>query len=130
MATFTYPIEKDSLEVMMIATSQFNCPDTAYVTIPMDKTLIWISSNAFTPDRDDNAYFYFKGYNVLDDAQVYIYNRMGALVASWVGFEGQWDGHHDGKRCPMGAYTWVIKYHSSFEPSRWHYKTGTVTLLR
>ena len=130
MATFTYPIEKDSLEVMMIATSQFNCPDTAYVTIPMDKTLIWISSNAFTPNRDDNAYFYFKGYNVLDDAQVYIYNRMGALVASWVGFEGQWDGHHDGKRCPMGAYTWVIKYHSSFEPSRWHYKTGTVTLLR
>ncbi len=130
MATFTYPIDKDSLEVMMIATSQFNCPDTAYVTIPMDKTLIWISSNAFTPDRDDNAYFYFKGHNVLDDAQVYIYNRMGALVASWVGFEGQWDGHHNGERCPMGAYTWVVKYHSLFEPSRWHYKTGTVTLLR
>ncbi len=129
IATFDYPIEKDSLRVMMIATSQFNCPDTAYVTIPMDKTLIWVP-NAFTPDRDDNAYFYIQGNNILDDAQVYIYNRMGALVASWVGFEGSWDGHHDGKRCAGGVYSWVVKYHSSFEPSRWHYKTGTVSLLR
>jgi len=130
IATFTYPIEKDSLEVMLIAMSEFNCPDTAFITIPMDKTLIWTSTTAFTPDRDDNDKFFFKAYNVLDDAQVYIYNRMGALVSSWVGFEGMWDGHHNGKRCPMGAYTWVVKYHSSFEPSRWHYKTGTVTLLR
>ena len=130
IATFTYPTEKDSVRAMLIANSQYNCPDTAYVTIPMDKTLLWASTNAFTPDRDDFAYFYFKGYNVLDDVQVYIYNRMGALVASWVGFEGRWDGHHAGERCSMGAYTWVIKYHSSFEPSRWHYKTGTVTLLR
>ena len=114
---------------MLIATSKYNCPDTAYVTIPMDKTLIFVPT-AFTPDRDDNAYFFIKGNNILDDAQVYIYNRMGALVSSWVGFEGSWDGHHDGKRCAGGVYSWVVKYHSSFEPSRWHYKTGTVTLIR
>ena len=80
IADFTYPIEEDSLRVMMIATSEFNCPDTAYITIPMDKTLIWTSTTAFTPDREDNAYFYFKGYNVLDDVQVYIYNRMTATT--------------------------------------------------
>ena len=129
IATFDYPIEKDSLEVMLVATSKYNCPDTAYVTIPMDKTLIFVPT-AFTPDRDDNAYFFIKGNNILDDAQVYIYNRMGALVSSWVGFEGSWDGHHGGKRCAGGVYSWVVKYHSSFEPSRWHYKTGTVTLIR
>ena len=129
IATFDYPIEKDSLEVMLVATSKYNCPDTAYVTIPMDKTLIFVPT-AFTPDRDDNAYFFIKGNNILDDAQVYIYNRMGALVSSWVGFEGSWDGHHGGKRCVGGVYSWVVKYHSSFEPSRWHYKTGTVTLIR
>lgn len=129
IATFDYPIEEDSLRVMLVATSKYNCPDTAYVTIPMDKTLIWVPT-AFTPDRDDNDLFFIKGNNILDDAQVYVYNRMGALVSSWVGFEGSWDGHHGGKRCAGGVYTWVIKYHSSFEPSRWHYKTGTVTLLR
>lgn len=129
IATFDYPIDKDSLRVMLISTSEFNCPDTAYVTIPMDKTLIFVPT-AFTPDRDDNALFFVKGNNILDDVQVYIYNRMGALVSSWVGFEGSWDGHHGGKRCAGGVYTWVIKYHSSFEPSRWHYKTGTVSLLR
>ena len=129
IATFDYPIDKDSLRVMLVESSQFNCPDTAYVTIPMDKTLIFVPT-AFTPDRDDNALFFVKGNNILDDVQVYIYNRMGALVSSWVGFEGSWDGHHGGKRCAGGVYTWVIKYHSSFEPSRWHYKTGTVSLLR
>lgn len=129
IATFDYPIDKDSLRVMLVATSQYNCPDTAYVTIPMDKTLIFVPT-AFTPDRDDNALFFIKGNNILDDAQVYVYNRMGALVSSWVGFEGSWDGHHDGKRCAGGVYTWVVKYHSSFEPSRWHYKTGSVSLLR
>ena len=95
----------------------------------MDKTLIWVP-NVFTPQKDDNAYFMVKGHNILDDIQVYIYNRMGALVSSWTGFEGQWDGMHAGKRCAEGAYTWVVRYHSQFEPSRWHYKTGTVTVLR
>ena len=127
--TFTYPIDKDSLIVMMIAESKNHCPDTAYVTIPMDKTLIWVP-NAFTPDKEDNNLFFVQGHNILDDIQVYIYNRTGALVSSWVGFEGRWDGYHGGKRCGLGAYTWVVKYHSSFEPSRWHYQTGTVTVLR
>lgn len=129
IATFTYPIEEDSLTVMLVAESQFHCPDTATITIPMDKTLIWVP-NVFTPQKDDNAYFMVKGHNILDDIQVYIYNRMGALVSSWTGFEGQWDGMHAGKRCAEGAYTWVVRYHSQFEPSRWHYKTGTVTVLR
>lgn len=127
-ATFTYPIDKDSLVVMMVAESYYHCVDTAYITIPMDQSLIWVP-NAFTPSKDDNSQFFVKGHNILDDIQVYIYNRNGALVSSWVGFSGSWDGYHNGTLCGLGAYTWVVKYHTSFEPSRWHYKTGTVSLL-
>lgn len=127
--TFTYPVLYDSLTIMMVAYSQYGCIDTAYATIPMDKTLLWVPT-AFTPNEEDNSLFFIKGHDILDDVQVYVYNRMGALVSSWTGFNGSWNGQHKGKRCPTGSYSWVVKYHSTFEPDRWRYETGTVTLLR
>ncbi len=81
--------------------------DTSFVTV---KPVGIESPNAFIPlGDDDNNRFYLKEINVIQEFEMYVYDRWGELLfkTNEVGRKGGWDGKYKGKLCPAGAYVWV-----------------------
>ncbi|MDE5418739.1 gliding motility-associated C-terminal domain-containing protein [Labilibaculum sp. DW002] len=81
--------------------------DTSYVTV---KPVGIEAPNAFIPlGDDDNNRFYLKEINVIEEFEMYVYDRWGELLfkTKEAGRNGGWDGKYKGKLCPAGAYVWV-----------------------
>ena len=120
-------ILEDSLLLTLVATNEA-CSDTLTRVIPIFHSVAW-APNVFTPDGTDNTLF----APVLNECvaeELYIYNRQGLLVAHIVGDNPSWNGTHENTPCTQGAYVWLLRYHSSQEPTRTHEQVGTVLLLR
>ncbi len=129
--TYTYPLPEDTVLIRLTAISAHGCHDTALHTLRLLDPAIY-APNVFSPDNTDNTainQFQIIGKNLVD-MEVYIYNRIGILVASWNGPGGSWDGTHQGRRCPQGAYTWVAYYRTADAPDYRHTLKGTVLLIR
>ena len=106
-----------------------HCADTAIALLPLLHRSI-LAPNVFTPDEDNNNTFFFVGEGILN-AEIHIYNRMGALVFRSDDFHSQWDGRNrNGDPCPGGSYVWHIRYTPEAHPSASNTATGTVLLLR
>ena len=127
---FDAPIEYDSLNVQMVATSPLGCFDTVFLTIPVDHSAIYVP-NVFTPNLSQqyNNLFFVTGKQLLE-VFVLVYTREGLLVASFDGLHEAWDGTHNDKLCPQGTYAYHIRYRTASLPDEWQVKVGTVTLLR
>ena len=93
-----------------------------------DSSTLWVP-NIFTPDRQDNREFLIYGTNLLD-AEVAIFHRWGMFLTRFDGLTETWDGTHNGKPCPTGAYVYKITYHTLSEPFATKTAVGTVVLLR
>lgn len=126
---YEFPSDQDSITIMLIAYSEFNCEDTAYVTIPLLKESIWFP-NAFTPGKDDNNLFVIKGVGITS-LEVEIYDRRGIMVNKFEGIDGSWDGTNiHGKDCPMGNYIFVARYTNILNPRNPITHRGSVLLVR
>ncbi|MCQ2297269.1 MAG: gliding motility-associated C-terminal domain-containing protein [Bacteroidales bacterium] len=127
---YTFPADKDSVQLRLRAISNLGCEDTAYVTIPMLKETIWLP-NAFSPlaDAPNNV---FRPIGIgLTEMELWIYNRQGQLIHHQVGLDSYWDGITDqGVVCQQGAYVYRIKYANVLNPEAKQIKTGTITLIR
>lgn len=127
---YTFPADKDSVQLRLRAISNLGCEDTAYVTIPMLKETIWMP-NAFSPlaDAPNNV---FRPIGIgLTEMEIWIYNRQGQLIHHQVGLDSYWDGITDqGVVCQQGAYVYRIKYANVLNPEAKQIKTGTITLIR
>ena len=65
----------------------------------------------------------------MENVEVYIYNRWGQEVYSWVGENKAWNGKGaDGQYLPEGAYFFVFKAEGT--DGYYYEKKGSVTLLR
>ena len=126
--TYDYPVTHDSVRIVLHALSQHGCSDTASVVIRIDRTNLW-APNAFTPKNDRNNRFYVLGEDI-DQVEVSIFTRQGALVCRYSGLDGSWDGTHNGQLCPAAAYTYLVRYTSQRDPRNWRSKRGTVLLIR
>ena len=93
-----------------------------------DSSTLWVP-NIFTPDRQDNREFLMHGTNLLD-AEVAIFHRWGMILTRFDGLTESWNGTHNGKPCPTGAYVYKITYHTRSEPFSTKTAVGTVVLLR
>jgi len=87
------------------------------------------SPNAFTPGgrgEFENDHFFLKDINVIEEFEMYIYNRWGELLfkTKEPGYAGGWDGTYKGKDCPVGTYVWIVILDGGKK------EKGTVTLLR
>lgn len=126
---YEFPADQDSITIMLVAYSQFDCEDTAYVTIPLLKESIWFP-NAFTPGKDINEKFMIKGIGITS-LEVEIYDRRGLLINKFEGIDGFWDGRSlNGQECPMGNYVFVAKYTNILNPRNPISHRGSVMLIR
>ncbi len=126
--TYHYPVEADSLPVMLIAYSIEGCADTAQTVIQIDRAALAIP-NVFTPDESTNNTWQ-PAIRDVAELKIWIYTRQGLLVAHLEGLDARWDGTKDGERCPQGAYVFNLEYRTRLQPEKLQRKTGTILLVR
>lgn len=122
------PTDRDTAKITLIVDDGY-CTDTAITLIPLlfDK---FVAPNAFTPDREDNNLFFFRGTGILE-VEIRIYNRRGMLVFYSTDFGQPWDGRNiDGTPCPTGNYIWNLRYTAVTHPHAFREETGSVLLIR
>ncbi|MCQ2295198.1 MAG: gliding motility-associated C-terminal domain-containing protein [Bacteroidales bacterium] len=130
-ASIIFPLSGvDTMDVRLAVHNNYGCDDTALVRIPLIKVSNFIP-NAFTPDRNDNNRFYPSIQGNVNDIKVYIYNRFGEQVCYFQGSDAYWDGTDmQGRKCPQGAYVYVIRYRTALEPNITQTLKGSITLIR
>lgn len=124
----TSGLDFDSITVILAIGDNYNCTDTARHTVPFIHVLLW-APNTFTPGADNNNRFQVVTTG-LTLAELSIYNRQGLLVHRTTDAACSWDGTHNGRPCPQGAYVWLLRYQAADYPGTWRTASGTVTLLR
>ena len=100
-------------EILLIATSQYGCQDSATKTIEIREELLIYVPNTFTPDGDqyNNTFKPVIGIGVSPEGYVFeIYNRWGELIFVSHDPAGAWDGTYFGKYCQDGTYTWKLAF--------------------
>ena len=128
---YTIPYELDSATIVMIEQSEHGCMDTISITLPFRKNVIYLP-NVFTPGDDDsrNTLFGPRSRHLLK-MEMLIYNRRGELVHACHEVDCPWDGRDlAGNPCPQGAYVYVVRYTTDYEPYQTQLVKGAVTLIR
>ena len=119
--------------VMLVASAQDGCTDTAYQVITVKDIVILYIPNTFTPDGDGmNEVFIPQltaGYDRDKGYEFLIYNRWGEVIfQSNQALEG-WDGTFNGVPVQNGTYTWYIQFKDSMSNQIYNYQ-GHVNLIR
>ena len=126
--TFRFPQNADSVSVLLVARTMAGCTDSVWATVHSDQSIVW-APNAITPDEPTNNRFTIQ-HSQLAGGQVWIYSRAGMLVSHFDVLTGSWDGTYNGKPCPQGSYTWVMRYRTLAQPQLTQTRKGTVTVVR
>lgn len=131
-AYYTIPYNLDEATIALVELSPYGCIDTAFITLPFRKDVIWVP-NIFTPDSPDterNSLFGSQSNHLLRE-ETYIYNRRGELVFRCHEIDCTWDGTDlSGAPCPQGSYVYVIRYTTEYDPHTTEVLKGSVTLIR
>lgn len=114
--------------VKMISLNELGCSRDTTWEIPID-TFGFYRPNVFTPNKATNNVFRIASFTKMDKFHITIFNRRGAIVFTADNLNFTWDGTHDGKPCPQGAYPYVITYTRAGSISEFRVK-GTVTIIR
>jgi len=123
--------------VMLIATSDLGCVDTAYHTIQLTEELIFYVPNAFTPDGDEyNNLFkpvFYSGFDPYDFSLL-IFNRWGEIIFesndATIGWDGTYGANDSNNGIAQnGTYIWKLEFKSSVTDER-KIVLGHVNLLR
>jgi gliding motility-associated-like protein len=123
--------------VMLIATSDLGCVDTAYQTIQLTEELIFYVPNAFTPDGDEyNNLFkpvFYSGFDPYDFSLL-VFDRWGEIIFesndATIGWDGSYGANDTNNGIAQnGTYTWKIEFKSSVTDER-KIVLGHVNLLR
>jgi gliding motility-associated-like protein len=73
-------------------------------------TKLWVP-NAFTPDGNNvNDIFYAYSSTDLVKFEMFIFSRWGEVIFESKDIYKGWDGNFQGSPCPMGVYTYLIRY--------------------
>ena len=104
------------------------CHDTAHGSIPLVISNIF-APNVFTPNSPDNNLFQIIATGI-SDTDLDIYNREGLLMFHTNDLSVPWDGTHNGRPCPQGAYAWHLRYMADDNRVHRQETIGTVVLIR
>lgn len=104
---------KDSYDVTLIATSEFNCIDSVMKTIDVEPEVLIFAPNAFTPDGDEYNNVWkpeVSGVNIYG-VTIQIFNRWGEMVWESHNLDYGWDGTYGagGQMVEPGVYIWKIE---------------------
>ena len=110
--------------------AQGPCIASDTVMIMLDECdVVVVIPNVFTPNGDDqNAQFRPIMLEGVDNLELQVFNRWGAMVYKAKGLDFAWDGRSSaGETVPDGTYFWTLTFTGPKGPDQQH---GTVTLLR
>ena len=129
-AYYTIPVTLDSADIRLIAYSPYGCIDTTNIVLNLNKESFWVP-NIFTPDSPSGNNLFGSVSQHTTKQEMVIYNRRGELVYRCSGADCKWDGRDlNGAPCPQGAYVYVIRYTTDYDPHITQVRKGSVTLLR
>lgn len=85
--------------------------------------------NAFSPNNDDlNDSFKPSSTCEFEKYELSIYNRWGEQIFKSKNPNEIWSGDYKGLKCPIGVYSYLLKYKFSGKPNE--IKKGDITLLK
>lgn len=123
---FNHPLP-DSVVVTLQTCNRYHCcADTTFSIHKKIRSIWW--PNVFTPDEEQNNRFGCTVTYEIVAFEMHIYNRQGLLVYHTTDPSATWDGTHEGKPCPQGAY--VYHWHAKYAYGYVKNGVGTVTLIR
>lgn len=125
---YSYPIDRDSVDISLEVTDIYGCSDTAQLTLSLIRDGIYIP-NIITPANGQNGCFQVQGYSIMD-GEVLIFSRQGQQLWHTDNINDCWDATYEGRDLPSGTYVYTIRYRYSQAPNVWLHKTGTVTVIR
>jgi gliding motility-associated-like protein len=106
----------------IVVTNEYGCTATDEIMVTMDVGI----PNFFTPNNDGvNDTWEIPYLSNNPEAHIYIYDRFGNLVATYLYGEGGWDGTRNGQPVKVDTYWYVIKMSKDTKPLK-----GSVTLKR
>lgn len=115
-------------KVLLIATNEHGCRDSAQHVIIVKGGFTIYVPNAFTPNGDNlNDFFSVEEIGV-DEFNIKIFNRWGALIFESNDKDFKWDGRFHGEGVQEEVYVWKIKATSFMGHEV--VQAGTVTVLR
>jgi gliding motility-associated-like protein len=115
-------------EVTLRASNSNNCNDSiTKILRVLDIYRIFIPT-AFSPNEDPNNPEWKPAFTSILTCEVTIYNRWGEQVYFSNDNTGKWDGTFNGEPCEQGVYYYHLKVRDNRK--KWHYYSGTLTLLR
>jgi gliding motility-associated-like protein len=123
----------DKYDVELIATSIYDCKDTARAIIQVESEVIIYAPNAFTPDGDEhnpNWRVFIEGIDVqMFDLE--IYNRWGEMVWESHNPEVAWDGTYGGdggQKVREGTYIWKVRARDYITDKKYEWQ-GHIVIL-
>ena len=125
----TYP-DTGAYTITLIASTQYNCVDTAYQTIIVEPDYVFYIPNAFTPDGDGiNDSFAGKAIFIFA-YEMSIFDRWGNLIFYTDDIDKPWDGkaNHGEEIAQADVYVYIVKI-VDFNKRKRNYN-GIVTLVR
>jgi gliding motility-associated-like protein len=106
----------------VVVTNEYGCTATDEITVTMEIGI----PNFFTPNGDGiNDTWEIPYLESVPQARVFIYDRFGRLVASYLYGNGGWDGTCNGQAVRGDTYWYVIEMGSGSKPLK-----GSVTVRR
>lgn len=110
--------------------SQYGCDSVVVLNLELYGDMLVFVPNAFTPQDKTNYWWraYPENETVILD-ELHVFNRNGTLVFSAKDFSETWDGKYNGDYVQMGAYTYIIVYHSVYTPDKKERIMGTINVI-
>jgi gliding motility-associated-like protein len=106
----------------VIVTNEYGCTATDEIVVSMDVGI----PNFYTPNNDGyNDTWEIPYLSNNPEARIYIYDRFGNLIITYLYGEGGWDGTRNGQPVKADTYWYVIKMSKDTKPLK-----GSVTLKR
>jgi gliding motility-associated-like protein len=112
--------------VNLIVRNNFDCIDSIKTNINLNKSTVFIP-NSFTPDNDGLNDKFIIYSDIIQNYELWIYNRWNERVFYSNDVQKNWDGLYKEKECNEGTYTWKLKY-SCGEAIK--IRVGSVKLIR
>ena len=125
--TFT-DLSQDSILISLTTANPLGCSEYTSFWIPVGIFAVWFP-NAITPNLETNKIFKAFTKNTLENYELYIYDRGGALIFQTNNVEEGWDGTYKGHDCKAGTYVYIAHYRRE-GVERLMTQKGTITLLR
>ncbi len=110
------------------AVNEYGCSVTDDVCIELTEDFTVYIPNTFSPNGDGkNDLFLIYGENI-SDISMEVYNRWGVQLFQSGDYKVGWDGKYRESTCPVGVYTYVIRY-TGLDRKKYT-KTGNVNIIR